>query len=132
MNSAALNKEGDVNQLKVEKERINAEKGGLDMILKQKTSEIENLTKSYEEMANKANSLTQERNNYKIKLDDLEADKATQELGKSRMRNQGLGLQNSTSLECAFFIRNLSKFMFFSFSTQLSKCLTRGQRKNDF
>merc|ERR1712131_22215 len=88
VNSAALNKDGDVNQLKVEKERINAEKGGLDMILKQKTTEIENLTKSYEEMANKANSLTQERNNYKIKLDDLEADKATQELGKSRMRNQ--------------------------------------------
>merc|ERR1711990_357574 len=49
---------------------------------------VENLTKSYEEMANKANSLTQERNNYKIKLDDLEADKATQELGKSRMRNE--------------------------------------------
>merc|ERR1712131_403133 len=38
VNSAALNKDGDVNQLKVEKERINAEKGGLDMILKQKTA----------------------------------------------------------------------------------------------
>merc|ERR1711892_1301645 len=51
INSSALNKDGDVNMLKVEKERMNAEKSGLDLLLKQKNAEIESLTGSYDELA---------------------------------------------------------------------------------
>ena len=58
--------DGDVSQLKVEKERMNAEKSGLDLLLKQKNSEIESLTESYDELANQLKSISQERNRYKV------------------------------------------------------------------
>merc|ERR1711892_343984 len=88
INSSALNKDGDVNTLKVEKERMNAEKSGLDLLLKQKNAEIESLTASYDELATQLKQLTQERNRYKIKLDDLETERKTAEFDVARLRNQ--------------------------------------------
>ena len=55
-----------MSQLKVEKERMNAEKSGLDLLLKQKNSEIESLTSSYDELASQLKSISQERNRYKV------------------------------------------------------------------
>merc|ERR1711892_885891 len=88
INSSALNKDGDVNMLKVEKERMNAEKSGLDLLLKQKNAEIESLTASYDELATQLKQLTQVRNRYKIKLDDLETERKTAEFDVARLRNQ--------------------------------------------
>ena len=57
-----------MSQLKVEKERMNAEKSGLDLLLKQKNSEIESLTSSYDELASQLKSISQERNRYKVRI----------------------------------------------------------------
>ena len=57
-----------MSQLKVEKERMNAEKSGLDLLLKQKNSEIESLTSSYDELASQLKSISQERNRYKVRF----------------------------------------------------------------
>ena len=51
-----------------------AEKSGLDLLMKQKNAEIESLTSSYDELAAQVKNISQERNRYKIKLDDLETD----------------------------------------------------------
>ena len=88
LNSSSLNKEGDLTAVKVEKERVNAEKAGLDLILKQKDSEIESFTKCYEELTEKMKTLTQERNSYKIKLDDIESESKVKDFNHSRLKNQ--------------------------------------------
>ena len=60
-----------MSQLKVEKERMNAEKSGLDLLLKQKNSEIESLTSSYDELASQLKSISQERNRYKVRIFEI-------------------------------------------------------------
>ena len=65
-----------------------SEKSGLDLLMKQKNAEIESLTSSYDELAAQLKSISQERNRYKIKLDDLETDMKRTEFDMSRLRNQ--------------------------------------------
>ena len=75
-------------KVKVDRDRIAAEKNGLELILKQKDGELQSMTNDYENITNRLNELTIERNKYKLKAEEFEMNKTTEEFSIARMKTQ--------------------------------------------
>jgi len=75
-------------KVKVDRDRIAAEKNGLELILKQKDGELQSMTTDYENLTNRMNELTRERNKYKLKSEEFQMNKATEEFSTARMKTQ--------------------------------------------
>ena len=87
INTAQLNRDGDMTKLRVERDRISAEKSGLELVLKQKDDELSGITKEYEILTQKCKELTRDRNRLKIQTDEFEVNKQSEEFSVKRLRS---------------------------------------------